>query len=255
MFRRSAPEVDWLPVAVSGGPADAELFSFDEVVVERGGRRVLAIDRQAILHVGVTAIVGPSGSGKSTLLRLCNRLEAPTTGTVRYLGTDLAAVDPLALRRRVAMVFQQPVALEGTVADNLRQADRFLDGPGVAAALDRVGLPGDLGDRPADDLSGGERQRLGLARSLLTDPDVVLLDEVTSSLDPTNAARIEALVAQLVDEGLHAVWVTHDLDQLRRVADRVLVVIDGAVAAHGPVDAVLASPEPAVRAFLDGAAT
>lgn len=255
MFRRSQPETDWLPVAVSGGPVDVELFSFDQVVVERGGRRVLATGHEAILHVGVTGIVGPSGSGKSTLLRLCNRLEAPTSGTVRYLGTDLAAVDPRALRRRVAMVFQQPVALEGTVADDLRQADRSLDGPGVAAALDRVGLPGDLGDRPADDLSGGERQRLGLARSLLTEPDVVLLDEVTSSLDPTNAARIESLVGRLVDDGLHAVWVTHDLDQLRRVADRVLVVIDGAVAAHGPVDAVLASTDPAVRAFLDGAAT
>ena len=240
-------------MATSGGPTDAELFSFEDVVVERGGRRVLRIDRAALLHVGSTGIVGPSGSGKSTLLRLCNRLEAPTAGIVRYLGADVATLDPLALRKRVAMVFQQPVALEGTVGDNLREAEPALDGPGVASALARVGLPDDLGGRPADELSGGERQRLALARSLLTQPDVILLDEVTSALDPANAIRIEGLVAGLVDQGLHAVWVTHDLDQLRRVASRAVVVIDGRIALTGPADEVLATDDPEVRAFLDGA--
>lgn len=237
------------PVHDSG---NAELFAFDDVVVERSGRRVLTIGHEAIPHVGSTAIVGPSGSGKSTLLRLCNRLEAPTSGTVRYFGEDLAEMDPTALRRRVAMVFQQPVALEGTVADNLRQGAPTISTPDVEAALMRVGLPADLGDRPADDLSGGERQRLGLARSLMTDPAVVLLDEATSALDPTNAVRIEKLVADLTDEGIHAIWVTHDLDQLRRIADQVIVVIAGEVVQRGQVAKVLDAPIPAVQAFLDG---
>jgi len=242
-----------VPVAPPAHDVDSpELFAFDDVVVERGGRRVLVIDHAAIPHVRSTAIIGPSGSGKSTLLRLCNRLEAPTSGTVRYVGEDLARMDPVALRRRVAMVFQQPVALDGTVADNLRQGAPAITAWDVEAALVRVGLPADLGDRPADDLSGGERQRLGLARSLLTDPAVVLLDEATSALDPTNAARIEQLVAGLTDRDVHAIWVTHDLDQLRRVADRVIVVVAGRVVQHGPVAQVLDAPIPAVRAFLDG---
>ena len=245
------------PAAVPAAPPahdaeNRELFTFDEVVVERAGRRVLAIGHEVIPHVGSTAIIGPSGSGKSTLLRLCNRLEAPTAGTVRYFGEDLAAMDPTALRRRVAMVFQQPVALEGTVADNLRQANPTVTDPVIEAALTRVGLPGDLGARPADDLSGGERQRLGLARSLMTDPAVVLLDEATSALDPTNAGRIEKLVADLTDDGIHAVWVTHDLDQLRRIADQVLVIVAGEVVQRGPVADVLDAPIPVVRSFLDG---
>lgn len=233
--------------------AIAELFTFDDVTVRRAGRTVLALGREAIPHVGSTAIVGPSGSGKSTLLRLCNRLEAPSTGTVRYFGDDLAAMDPIALRRRIAMAFQQPVALEGTIADNLRQGDPAATDDRIAQALERVGLAADLAERPADDLSGGERQRLGLARSLMTDPAVVLLDEATSALDPTNAHRIEQLVADLGADGIHAIWVTHDLDQVRRVAEHVIVVIDGQVAQRGLVDQVLDEPLPAVRAFLEGA--
>lgn len=250
----------WRPTRTAAVPtappahdtANTELFTFDDTVVERAGRRVLTIGHQAIAHVGATAIIGPSGSGKSTLLRLCNRLEAPTSGTVRYFGEDLASMDPIALRRRVAMVFQQPVALEGTVADNLRQADPAVTGPAIEAALTRVGLPADLGDRLADDLSGGERQRLGLARSLMTGPAVVLLDEATSALDPTNAGRIEKLVADLIDEGIHAIWVTHDIDQVRRIADQVIVVVAGEVVQYGPVADVLDAPTPVVEAFLSG---
>lgn len=223
-------------------------------MVERSGRRVLDLAHAAIPSGCPTAIVGPSGSGKSTLLRLCNRLEAPTAGTVCYLGDDLATLDPTVLRRAVAMVFQQPVALEGTVADNLRYADPDLRAGEIEGALVSVGLPSDLGDRPAQELSGGERQRLALARSLMTDPAVVLLDEVTSAFDPTNAARIERLVAGL-DDGITAVWVTHDVEQLRRVADHVIVVVDGEVAQSGPVEQVLAAPVAPVQAFLEGKLT
>lgn len=232
--------------------ANGELFRFDEVAVERGGRQVLAIPGAAIPHIGSTAIIGPSGSGKSTLLRLCNRLEAPTSGAVSFFGEDLAGMDSTALRRRVAMVFQEPTALEGTVADNLRQGAPDLDAAGVDLALGRVGLDSDLAGRLADELSGGERQRLGLARSLTTRPAVLLLDEITSALDPTNAGRIEELIADLIADGIHAIWVTHDLDQLRRVARHVIVVIDGEIVQQGPVAAVLAAPQPAVQAFLDG---
>lgn len=235
------------------GTADpAALFSFDGVRVERGDRTVLDLDHAVIPIDGATAIIGPSGSGKSTLLRLCNRLEAPTAGTIRYRGNDLAAMEPTELRRRVAMVFQQPVALGGTAADNLREADPTLDVDRIEDALLRVGLSAALACRPARDLSGGERQRLGLARSLTTHPDVVLLDEATSALDPGNAARIEDLVAGLSIDGITPIWVTHDLDQLRRIARNVLVVVAGKVVQHGLVEDVLARPIPEVDQFLRG---
>jgi putative ABC transport system ATP-binding protein len=242
------------PVPRPARGAEGPLFAFDDVVVERGGTQVLAVDHLEIPCTGTTAIVGPSGSGKSTLLRLCNRLEVPARGSVRFRGVDLADLDPLALRRNVAMVFQQPVALPGTVADNLRVAAPGLDSQALASALDRVGLAADLAERPADQLSGGERQRLALARSLATDPVVVLLDEATSSLDPANAARIEELVAALATSGIHPIWVSHDLAALDRIADHIVVVIGGRIAQQGPLAAVRRNPLPLVERFLTGEA-
>lgn len=241
-----------LSPAAPTAPDPHTLFSFDDVRVERGGRIVLDLDQAVIPTDGGIAIIGPSGSGKSTLLRLCNRLEAPSAGTVRYRGEDLSTMDPTDLRRRVAMVFQQPIALDGTAADNLRAADPTIEEHGIETALARVGLAGTLASSQARDLSGGERQRLGLARSLTTEPEVLLLDEATSALDPSNAARIEQLVAGLADDGITPVWVTHDLEQLQRIARNVLVIVAGRVVQHGPVEDVLAHPIPEVDRFLRG---
>ncbi|MCB0971983.1 MAG: ATP-binding cassette domain-containing protein [Acidimicrobiales bacterium] len=215
---------------------DQPLFSLEDVAVARGGRTVLGPVSLELPGPGPVGVVGPSGSGKSTLLRLLNRLDAPTAGTVRLAGVDVATTDPCAHRRRVAMVFQRPVVLPGTVADNLRAAAPDLDDDAVAAALARVGLDADLADRDARELSGGEAQRLGLARSLGTDPEVVLFDEPTSSLDPAAAARIEDLARGLADDGIAVVWVTHDPAQLRRLARFVVQVDDGRITWAGPVD-------------------
>lgn len=252
--RRSPSRTTTQPLAteVSAAPGPNTLFSFDGVVVERGAHTILELDRLAIPADGATAIIGPSGSGKSTLLRLCNRLEAPSSGTIRYRGNDLSTIEPTELRRRVAMVFQRPTALAGTAADNLREVDPTLDGDDIESALVRVGLDGALAGRPARDLSGGELQRLGLARSLTTDPDVLLLDEGTSALDPNSAARIEQLVVKLASEGITPIWVTHDLDQLTRIARNVVVAIAGRVVQHGTVQHVLANPLPEVDRFLRG---
>ena len=189
---------------------------------------------------GVTALVGPSGSGKSTLLRLCNRLEVPTSGRVLLDGRDIADLDPLALRRRLGMVFQRPTLFPGTVRDNCRVADPGGGDERFAAVLERCGLSADLLDRTADDLSGGEAQRACIARSLLTGPEVLLLDEATSALDPDNRHRIEHLARDLADGGTPVLWVTHDLDQAARLADRTVVVLDGAIAGPADADAFLA---------------
>lgn len=214
-------------VDVAADPADDPgSFTFDDVVIERGGRRVLGPFDLRLPPSGPVAIAGPSGSGKSSLLRLLNRLDVPAAGQIRYRGEPLEAIEPTVLRRRVAMVFQAPVVLPGTVRANLLAADPALDDAGVAAALDEVGLSPELADRDGRDLSGGEAQRMCLARSLATQPEVVLLDEPTSSLDEQSAAVIERLALQLEERGILTIWVTHSPEQLERLA-RYVVRLEG----------------------------
>jgi putative ABC transport system ATP-binding protein len=210
----------------------ATLFELEDVRVDLGGRPVLDVPCLAIASVGITVLAGPSGSGKSTLLRLCNRLEVPTSGRVRFRGDDVAGLDPLSHRRRVGMVFQRPATFPGTVRDNLRVACGAVDAnePFFVDALAQAGLDASFLDRRADDLSGGEAQRACLARTLVTRPEVLLLDEPTSSLDPAATAELEARTIALAREGVPVVWVSHDLAQVGRIADDVVVLLDGSVA-------------------------
>lgn len=206
----------------------APLFSFEHVTVAGERRPRLDDVSVALPERGVTAIAGPSGAGKSTLLRCCNRLEAPDAGVVRYRGEDVAARDPLAHRREVGMVFQQPVLFAGTVADNLRVADPHASDARVAALLRRAALDaGAFADRDADALSGGEGQRVCLARALATDPHVLLMDEPTSALDGAATAELEELMRMLAGQDVPVLLVTHDEGQLERVADHVVRLRDG----------------------------
>jgi len=216
------------------------LFDFDGVRVDLGGREALHLDRLSLPGAGITVLAGPSGAGKSTLLRLCNRLEAPTAGVVRFRGEDVAALDPLAHRRRVGMVFQRPATFPGTVRQNLAVACGEADEELLGTVLERAGLDASFLDRRADDLSGGEAQRMCLARTLATRPEVLLLDEPTSALDPRPARHLEALARTLADAGVPMIWVSHDLAQVRRVADEVVVLAEGRVADDDTREAFLA---------------
>ena len=231
---------------------DRDRFVFDHVTVVDGQRRRLDDACGSVPWDGVTVLVGPSGSGKSTLLRCCNRLEAPTTGRVLFGRDDVAQLDPLGLRRRVGMVFQRPTPFPGTVRDNLQVAEPALTDDDAVAILQQVGLEGGFLDRIATELSGGEAQRVCLARTLVAEPEVVLMDEVTSSVDPAQRYGLEELARSLVAGGVPVLWVTHDLAQMRRVADHVLVVVEGRIAhmSH-PTDIDVDAP-PAVRVFLAG---
>ncbi len=202
----------------------------------------------------MSVLVGPSGSGKSTLLRCCNRLEVPESGTVCFRGDDIDGLDPLHLRRRVGMVFQRPTPFSGTVAENLRVAEPTLTTRAAELALERVGLAGSFLDRDARQLSGGEAQRVCLARTLVTRPEVVLMDEVTSSVDPSATRGLEELARALAATGVPVVWVTHDLDQMGRLADHVLVVIDGRIVHAGSADALVGDASDEVLQFLRGEA-
>ena len=209
----------------------ASLFSFEDVVVEVGGVRILDGVTAEVPPSGVTCLVGRSGSGKSTLLRLCNRLEVATAGVVRFHGDDVLSLDPLRHRRRVGMVFQRPTPFPGTVRDNLLVARPDADEAALAHALERTALGEGFLDRVADQLSGGEAQRVCLARTLVTEPEVLLMDEPTSALDDEATRVLEELACGLAcaDEAVPVLWVTHDRNQVDRIADGRLVVEDGRV--------------------------
>lgn len=195
-------------------------------------------------------LVGPSGAGKSSLLRLCNRLEVPDSGVVRFLGEDVVAMDPLVLRRRVGMVFQHPTPFAGTVFDNLRVACPELTREAALGALARVGMGTAFLEHPAGELSGGEAQRMCLARTLVTDPEVLLMDEPTSSLDPQSRLALEELSRALVADGVPILWVTHDFAQMRRLADFVLVMVEGRIDHAGSPGTLDATAPPKVARFL-----
>ena len=206
-------------------------FVFESVTVAGDGRPRLDGVSATLPSGGITAISGPSGAGKSTLLRLGNRLLAPDAGRVRYRGEDLEQADVLALRRRVGMVFQRPVLFAGTVRDNLRVAAPDATDADLRTLLDRCELRDDVLDRDADTLSGGEAQRACLARTLATRPAVLLMDEPTSSLDEDATRGLERLIRQEADRGVPVLLVSHDREQVRRLADAGLELREGRIAA------------------------
>jgi tungstate transport system ATP-binding protein len=221
-----------------------------------GARTVLSLNALEIQQGEVLAIVGPSGAGKSTLLRLLNFLEPPTDGVITFDGQTVTAQPPLDLVRRVTTVFQRPTLLDRSVHDNvsfgLRLRGRAVDGR-VDAALAQVGLSG-LDRAQARKLSGGEMQRAALARALVIEPEVLLLDEPTANLDPYNVGLIEGiLAAQNRERGTTLVLVTHNVFQARRLAHRVALLWDGRlIEVNRTVDFFDSPSDPRSAAFAKG---
>lgn len=178
-------------------------------------------------------IIGPSGAGKSTLLSLFNRLEDVDGGKIFYRGKELREWDVLELRRQVGLVFQRPVMLPGTVLDNLLYGPRIRGKqPEMTPAelMEMVGLDTELLNRNAQNLSGGQQQRVALARTLANGPRILLLDEITASLDPKSAAAVENLIIRLNRErGYTCLWVTHDREQARRVSNYTWLLQNGKI--------------------------
>ena len=189
-------------------------------------------DVSATISGGATALLGPSGSGKSSLLRLLNRLSDPDSGTIRFEGEDVRALDVLDLRRRAVLVPQLPAPLPGTVADNVRYGPSLCDRePDVETCLGRAGLGNSYADRDAAELSVGEQQRVMLARALALDPEVLLLDEPTSALDEAARDGVERTLAELARAGVAMVLVTHDRGQAERIVSEVVQLHEGRVVA------------------------
>jgi len=211
----------------------AEAFALDGVVLERDGHRILDGVSDHIHRASTTAVIGASGSGKSTFLRMLNRFEEPTQGSIRLDGRPLASYDVHALRRRVGLVAQHPTMLTPTIGEEVRLARPELDDADVRMLLERVALPGIPLDRGTSMLSGGEQQRVALARALAVEPDVLLLDEPTSALDDRSAQAVDQVVRALVADGMTVVLVSHDLDRVVDLADKVLVLEQGRLVERG----------------------
>ncbi|ERI52670.1 methionine ABC transporter ATP-binding protein [Pseudomonas sp. AOB-7] len=228
------------------------------------GREIPALQPTALqIERGqVFGIIGHSGAGKSTLLRLINRLEEPSGGRIEIDGVDVTALDAQGLRRfrqQVGMIFQHFNLLSSkTVADNIAMPLRLagelsraeIDAR-VAELLARVGLQEHANKYPAQ-LSGGQKQRVGIARALSTRPKILLCDEATSALDPQTTAAVLQLLAEINRElGLTIVLITHEMDVIRRVCDRVAVMDAGVIVEEGPVAQVFLHPQhPTTRRFV-----
>jgi putative ABC transport system ATP-binding protein len=189
-------------------------------------------------------IIGPSGAGKSSLLRLLNRLDESTDGTIVYKDKKQREFSPCDLRRKIGYLFQTPHLFDDTVRDNLLYAEKSLSNNNLLMLLDKVHLSKSLIDSPVDRFSGGEKQRVALARLLATEPEIMLLDEPTSSLDPSVTQAIEKLIVEIVEqEKITALVVTHNPDQALRIGGEALLLVEGNLIESGTVDEVINYPK------------
>lgn len=197
-----------------------------------------------------TALVGPTGSGKTVLLRLINLLEKPSSGTVYFEGINANASPKVSLkiRRQMGMVFQKPLAFKASVYDNVAfglkiRGDKKDIKTRVKETLETIGLKG-YENRNALKLSGGETQRLALARAMITDPKLLLLDEPTANLDPISTKKMEELILKINTESeTTLIMTTHDLSQGQKLADRMVILNDGHILQSGAPDEVFRKPK------------
>jgi len=186
----------------------------------------------------IMALIGPTGSGKTTLLRLIDLLDPPTSGSIVFddsLVSALPEKEKLKARRRMAMVFQKPVMFKASVRENVSFGLKMRgksDEEKVRVALKAVGLSG-YESRDANTLSGGEMQRIALARALVLEPELLLLDEPTANLDPKSATSIDRIIQNLSGQKTTAIMATHNMLQCQRLAHRVAVLRGGRLAAWG----------------------
>lgn len=224
----------------------------DRVSVRAGLTTILDRLTLTLSSGSPTLVVGPNGAGKSTLLRLCMGLAVPTEGRITWGGR----ADAKPTRR--AFVFQRPVMLRRTAAANVAYGLTHANCPHeklaarTAELLERVGLS-DLALRPARRLSGGEQQRLALARALARDPELLLLDEPTASLDPAATRSVETIIRIAAQSGIKIVMASHDLGQVRRLAGDVVFMVRGSVREQTPAGDFLKNPSTSEAvAFVNG---
>jgi len=244
---------------MNNSPQSSAIYQVSNLTKIYQNRCVLDIPQFEVRQGEILALIGPSGSGKSTLLRLLNFLEYPTNGKILFMdacfenGKDM----PVEKRRRVTTVFQRPILLNRNVRENVAYGLRLHGHPATQAAIDHlleeVGLER-LANQRARTLSGGEAQRVALGRAMALQPDVLLLDEPTANLDPSNVAMIEKIISRLNSQnGTTIVLVTHHIYQAKRLAHRTGFILEGKIIELNDTPKLFQSPKnPRTQAFLHG---
>jgi phospholipid/cholesterol/gamma-HCH transport system ATP-binding protein len=239
-------------------------ISVRDLTVGFGKKTVLDHLSLNVCRGEIIGLVGASGGGKSVLLRTIIGLIPKRQGHIEIMGMELDKVDLGEIRRigrRWGILFQQGALFSSLTVrqnvqfpmrENLEISQSLLDELAIAK-LEMVGLSPDDGDKFPSELSGGMTKRAALARALALDPEIVFLDEPTSGLDPISAGDFDALISTLQQTlGLTVFMVTHDLDSLHTVCDRVAALADGKIVAVGPMEELLASEHPWVRSYFHG---
>lgn len=239
------------PDKITGGEAGVRLADLGYRV---GARDILIGVETCLPASGTTAIIGPNGAGKTTLLRLLHGLIAPSLGRIDWPRSNTFEAGEK--QPATGMLLQRPVLLRRSVRANLRFAMTLDGGRTDRAEEDRLmALAGlsELAERPARRLSGGEQQRLALIREVARKPAMLLMDEPATGLDPTSTRRLEDVIRALAIDGTPVLFSSHDMGQVRRLADHILFLCHGRLAAEGPVPDLLDDPpKPLLNAFLKG---
>lgn len=230
---------------------------FDEVTYEKKGEKIINGVTGGFRKSKITAIVGPSGAGKTSVLMLCNGLKHASSGNIYINGKLIDTFQPQTLRRTVGLAFQDAKMIVGTARKNLAlpltlQQKQLTTQIGEQL-LKVVGLEPQLLKMNVRELSGGERQRLALARTLVNQPDILLLDEITASLDQLAAKEIEQLILSINKKnGTTIIWITHDLEQAKRVANYVWIMMNGQLYESGAISVLQHPKHDAVKQFVQG---
>jgi phospholipid/cholesterol/gamma-HCH transport system ATP-binding protein len=244
--------------------SNTAVISVRDLSVGFGETAVLDSASLDVFEGEILGFVGGSGAGKSVLMRTIIGLLPKRNGSIEVLGTDLAAVNEderRAIERRWGVLFQQGALFSSLTAlqnvqfpirEYLNLSPRLIEEIALAK-LEMVGLNADVRGKYPSELSGGMVKRVALARALALDPDIVFLDEPTSGLDPIGAAEFDALIRTLQRTlGLSVFMVTHDLDSLHTVCDRIAVLSEGRIIATGPIETMLASEHPWLKSYFRG---
>ena len=236
------------------------MFEVKDLCKSFGELQVLKGLNETFYKGDVAAVIGPSGSGKSTFIRCLNLLEQPTSGSIFFEGTDITAkgFDVNKHRQKVGMVFQQfnlfnNLSILDNVTISMEKVKHVSHAEAEAKAmalLKRVGLDSKAGSFPSQ-LSGGQKQRIAIVRALALEPDVLLFDEPTSALDPEMVGEVLQVISDLAAEGITMVVVTHEMGFARKVANRVLFMDGGRIAAQGTPEEIFEHPQnPRTKEFL-----